>query len=86
MNRAAALLFSLLILVATSPADSTEGQGPTRAEVEATMGLPSERDRVRGQMDTSGFPKILGVPNSQCPPPAHELGWRDGNSKFKIQN
>ncbi len=55
MNRVAAFLFSLLILVATSPADSTEGQGPTRAEVEATMGLPSEGDRVRGQMDTIGF-------------------------------
>jgi AmmeMemoRadiSam system protein B len=55
MNRAAAFLFSLFILVATSPADSTEGQGPTRAEIEATMGLPSEGDRVRGQMDTIGF-------------------------------
>jgi AmmeMemoRadiSam system protein B len=30
-------------------------QGPTRAEVEEMMGLRSEGDRVRGQMDTVGF-------------------------------
>ncbi|MCW8984926.1 MAG: AmmeMemoRadiSam system protein B, partial [Thermoanaerobaculales bacterium] len=34
--------------------DSAE-QAPTRAEVEAMMGLPSDGNRVRGQMDTTGF-------------------------------
>jgi AmmeMemoRadiSam system protein B len=32
-----------------------EAAGPTRAEVEASMGLPSDGDLVRGQMDTIGF-------------------------------
>jgi len=29
--------------------------GPSRAEVEAMMGLPSQGDRLRGQLDTIGF-------------------------------
>ena len=86
MNRAAAFLFSLLIFVATSPADSTGGQGPTRAEVEATMGLPSEGDRVRGQMDTSGVPKILRVLNSQFSMPSTRPRVRVEGWEFKIEN
>jgi len=35
--------------------DAAETQGPARAEVEAMMGLPSEGDLVRGQLDTVGF-------------------------------
>ena len=59
MTRAAAFLFSLSIIVPTIPADCTEGQGPTRAEVEAMMGLPSDGDRVRGQMDTNDLPNMV---------------------------
>ena len=55
MTRAAAFLLSLLIIFSTQLVDSTEVQVPTRAEVEAMMGLPSDGDRVRGQMDTIGF-------------------------------
>lgn len=55
MTRTATCLLSLLIIVSTQLVDSTEVQGPTRAEVEAMMGLPSDGDRVRGQMDTIGF-------------------------------
>jgi len=39
-----------LVVPATAGAE-----GPTRAEVEASMGLPSDGDLVRGQMDTVGF-------------------------------
>ena len=35
--------------------NAAENLGPTRAEVEAMMGLPSEGDLVRGQLDTVGF-------------------------------
>jgi len=51
-------LFSWLLLsavVSTGWAGESEVQGPTRAEVEAMMGLASDGDRVRGQMDTVGF-------------------------------
>lgn len=55
MTRAATLLLPLLIIVSTQFAEGTDVKGPTRAEVEAMMGLPSDGDRVRGQMDTIGF-------------------------------
>ncbi|MFC2144093.1 AmmeMemoRadiSam system protein B [Acidobacteriota bacterium] len=44
----------LLIVIIPRIGDSAE-QAPTRAEVEKMMGLGSEGDRVRGQMDTVGF-------------------------------
>ena len=48
--------FSVLatVLVLAVPL-AAENEGPTRAEVEASMGLQSDGDRVRGQMDTIGF-------------------------------
>ncbi|MCJ7755080.1 MAG: hypothetical protein MUP13_11005, partial [Thermoanaerobaculales bacterium] len=42
-------------LLVVSVAAGADVEGPTRAEVEATMGLPSDGDLVRGQMDTVGF-------------------------------
>lgn len=42
-------------LLVVSAAAGADVEGPTRAEVEATMGLPSDGDLVRGQMDTVGF-------------------------------
>jgi len=45
---AAALCLSISV-------DGAEIPGPTRAEVEAMMGLRSEGDLVRGQLDTVGF-------------------------------
>ena len=42
-------------LLVVSAVSGAEVNGPTRAEVEAAMGLPSDGDRVRGQMDTVGF-------------------------------
>jgi AmmeMemoRadiSam system protein B len=45
-----ACLVGLLCLAAEEPAPP-----PTRAEVEARMGLPSQGDRVRGMRDTVGF-------------------------------
>ena len=49
-------IFSVLAvtLLCTTPGFA-ELPGPTRAEVEESMGLPSDGDRVRGQMDTVGF-------------------------------
>jgi AmmeMemoRadiSam system protein B len=57
--RAREHLASSILAAATAgiigvPATAT-GDPPSRAEVEATMGLPSEGDLVRGQMDTVGF-------------------------------
>jgi AmmeMemoRadiSam system protein B len=51
-------LLSWLLLsavVSAGWAGASEVQGPTRAEVEAMMGLACDGDRVRGQMDTVGF-------------------------------
>jgi len=47
------LLLSAALVVGW--AGASDADGPSRAEVEAMMGLPSEGDRVRGQMDTVGF-------------------------------
>jgi len=47
-------LVAVALCLSTS-VDAAETQGPTRAEVEAMMGLPSEGDLVRGQLDTVGF-------------------------------
>ena len=44
-----------LIAVSVCAAATTHAYGPTRAEVEASMGLASDGDRVRGQKDTVGF-------------------------------
>jgi AmmeMemoRadiSam system protein B len=55
MTRLVFLCPILLLLVITPQTGGSEAQGPTRAEVEAMMGLGSEGDRVRGQMDTVGF-------------------------------
>ncbi len=46
------MLVAAVFLVGSATAGA---QGPARAEVEASMGLPSEGDLVRGQMDTVGF-------------------------------
>ena len=43
------------VMCLSVPGNAAENQGPTRAEVEAMMGLPSEGDLVRGQLDTVGF-------------------------------
>ena len=45
------------------PGNAAENRGPTRAEVEAMMGLPSEGDLVRGQLDTVGF--VVGQPAAE---------------------
>ena len=47
-------LVAVALCVASS-VDGAENIGPGRAEVEAMMGLPSEGDLVRGQLDTVGF-------------------------------
>ena len=44
-----------LALLALSIAPPAAAQTPTRAEVDALMGLPSQGDTVRGQLDTVGF-------------------------------
>ena len=55
MNRLL-ILGALVSLIACGPgATSAQEKAPTRAQVEAMMGLPSQGDRVRGQMDTVGF-------------------------------
>jgi AmmeMemoRadiSam system protein B len=51
MNRTL-ILVAAVFLVGSATAGA---QGPTRAEVEASMGLRSDGDLVRGQMDTVGF-------------------------------
>ena len=45
------------------PGTATENRGQTRAEVEAMMGLASEGDLVRGQLDTVGF--VVGQPAAE---------------------
>jgi len=47
-------LFAAVLCLSTF-GDAAETQGPSRAEVEAMMGLPSEGNLVRGQLDTVGF-------------------------------
>jgi AmmeMemoRadiSam system protein B len=55
MRHSSVLWVTLLIAIPAGMIDAAETHGPTRAEVEAMMGLPSNGDRVRGQMDTVGF-------------------------------
>ena len=55
MNRLVYLCPVLALMIFTPGLSDSQGQGPTRAEVEAMMGLRSDDDRVRGQMDTVGF-------------------------------
>lgn len=53
MNRVMVMAAALFLgVLAASGADA---EGPTRGEVEAAMGLRSDGDLVRGQMDTVGF-------------------------------
>jgi len=49
------LVMILGVVMASPVAEAAEITGPTRAEVEASMGLRSDGDVVRGQMDTVGF-------------------------------
>jgi len=58
MKLAVWMLVSLLMPVGVWAAQTKPG--PTRAEVEAQMGLRSEGDLVRGQMDTVGFVVTAG--------------------------
>jgi AmmeMemoRadiSam system protein B len=44
-------------------ADGAENLGPSRADVEEMMGLPSDGDLVRGQLDTLGF--VVGQPAAE---------------------
>ena len=55
-------LFVSALCLSTS-ADGVEDPGPSRAEVEAMMGLSSEGDLVRGQLDTVGF--VVGQPAAE---------------------
>ncbi len=55
MKRLVYLCLVLVLIIFTPRLSGSQGQGPTRAEVEAMMGLRSDGDRVRGQMDTIGF-------------------------------
>jgi AmmeMemoRadiSam system protein B len=55
MNRLVFLWPLLMLIVIIPRIVHSADQGPTRAEVEEMMGLRSEGDRVRGQMDTVGF-------------------------------
>ena len=49
-------LSAFLSLIIFNPQTGwAKDQGPTRSEVEKMMGLRSQGDRVRGQMDTVGF-------------------------------
>lgn len=48
------VVIAFVLLVVPPPAGA-EVETPTRAEVEVAMGLPSDGDLVRGQMDTVGF-------------------------------
>ena len=48
-------LLVLFVVVLAPQIASSETKGPSRAEVESEMGLPSDGDRVRGQRDTVGF-------------------------------
>ncbi len=47
--------FALLTMVLVAAGAAAQQQPPTRAEIEAEMGLRSEGDLVRGQRDTVGF-------------------------------
>jgi len=49
------VLSVLVTVLAFTSSMAAEITGPTRAEVEASMGLRSDGDLVRGQMDTVGF-------------------------------
>jgi len=50
------ILVAFISFIACGPGTTTAQETPpTRARVEAMMGLPSQGDRVRGQMDTVGF-------------------------------
>jgi len=51
VNHRAAIQVVLTLVVALPAA----AQAPTRAEVDALMGLPSQGDEIRGQLDTVGF-------------------------------
>ena len=53
MSRVMIVVAAVFLVV--SAAAGADVEAPTRAEVEATMGLPSDGDLVRGQMDTVGF-------------------------------
>ena len=55
MNRLVYLCPVLVLMIFAPGLSRSQDQGPTRAEVEAMMGLRSDGDRVRGQMDTVGF-------------------------------
>ena len=50
-------------LCLSTSAIAAETQGPIRAEVEEMMGLPSDGDLVRGQLDTLGF--VVGQPAAE---------------------
>jgi len=54
VRRRVAFTLSLIAFLATT-AHSASGDVPTRQEVDELMGLPSEGDRIRGQLDTIGF-------------------------------
>jgi hypothetical protein len=58
--RRAALVAAVLIVVAGPGAAVAIGQQrpPRRVEVEAEMGLRSEGDVVRGQLDTVGYAAV----------------------------
>jgi AmmeMemoRadiSam system protein B len=55
MNRLLFLVPFVLLISCSSRSLAAQGEAPTRAEVESMMGLRSQGDRVRGQMDTVGF-------------------------------
>jgi AmmeMemoRadiSam system protein B len=56
MMKRSICLWPLLLLIVIAPGTiHSADEGPTRAEVEEMMGLRSQGDRVRGQMDTVGF-------------------------------
>jgi AmmeMemoRadiSam system protein B len=54
--QAAAVMVVVAFAGQRSPAAVADTQPPTRSDVEAEMGLRSEGDLVRGQLDTVGFP------------------------------
>jgi len=55
MRSSTYLCFFAAALCLSTSGNAIENPGPSRAEVEAMMGLPSEGDLVRGQLDTVGF-------------------------------
>ena len=54
MKSPVTFIVSLVVFFAAT-AHPTPGDVPTRQEVDELMGLPSEGDRTRGQLDTIGF-------------------------------